>query len=77
MYCLSADQMGGTKSSVYVDVTTNSTVMCLSFLHWVIPQTSYWHRLLVTYKCYSEYFGVYVIVQHATATHMTVLFEQL
>ena len=35
MYRLSADQMGGTMSTV--DVTTNSTVM-LSFLHWVIPQ---------------------------------------
>ena len=36
MYRLSADQMGGTTSTV--DVTTNSTVM-LSFLHcWVIPQ---------------------------------------
>ena len=37
MYRLSADQMGGTTSTVCVDVTTNSTVM-LSFLHWVIPQ---------------------------------------
>ena len=36
MYCLSADQMGGT-TTITVDVTTNSTVM-LSFLHWVIPQ---------------------------------------
>ena len=36
MYCLSANQMGGTTTST-VDITTNSTVM-LSFLHWVIPQ---------------------------------------
>ena len=36
MYRLSADQMGGTTSTV--DVTTNSTTVMLSFLHWVIPQ---------------------------------------
>ena len=37
MYRLSADQMGGTTSTV--DVTTNSTSsVMLSFLHWVIPQ---------------------------------------
>ena len=35
MYRLSADQMGGTTSTI--DVTTNSTVM-LSLLHWAIPQ---------------------------------------